>query len=70
MLYFWVKCAAIIPQSLEHGDKSQQLFDVTFCLSQTLDQTSQGNLDLERYIQDWSDLLLKHKHTEVCRKYS
>lgn len=68
--YFWGKCAAIIPKSLEHGAKSQQLFDVAFCLFRALDDAGKESLELERYIQDWSDLLLNHKHTEVSQRSS
>lgn len=67
MFYFWGKCAAIIPESLKHADKSQQFFDVTLCLFRAIDHVNRERLELDKFIQEWSDLLLKHIHTEVCR---
>ena len=70
VFHFWVKCAAIIPHSLEHGDNSQYFFEVALCLFRSVDHVSRENLDFQGYIQEWSDLLLKYKHTEVCPKVS
>ena len=68
MYQFWGKCATIIPQSLDHGENSQQFFEVALTLFRSIDHASQENLEFGRYIEEWSDLLLEYTHTEVCSK--
>lgn len=66
--YFWSTLVILIPRSLEHGITSQQFFEITLLVFRSIDDSIRENLDFAAYIQVWSDLLLRHKHEEVCRK--
>ncbi len=56
---------ALIPESLDHRETSQQFFDITLFVFRSVDENSRDELDFNKYIKDWSELLLRHKHDEV-----
>lgn len=68
MSYFWSTLVILIPQSLQHGKTCQQFFEIALIVFRTLDDGVREKLDFATYIQVWSDLLLRHKHIEVCQK--
>lgn len=66
--YFWSTLVTLIPRSLQHGESCQQFFEIALIVFRTIDDSVREKLDFAAYIQIWSDLLLRHKHVEVCRK--
>lgn len=68
MSYFWSTLVILIPQSLQHGKTCQQFFEIALIVFRTIDDDVREKLDFATYIQVWSDLLLRHKHVEVCRE--
>lgn len=66
--YFWSTLVILIPRSLQHGKTCQQFFEIALIVFRTIDDSVREKLDFAAYIQVWSDLLLSHKHVEVCRE--
>ncbi|KAG8531482.1 uncharacterized protein KY384_003111 [Bacidia gigantensis] len=54
-----------IPKTPEFCQNTQQFFDVTQALLELLGQERQQRLDSARYIQEWTMLLINHKHVEA-----
>lgn len=55
----------LIPESLNHRETAQQFFDIALFVFRSVDESSRDELDFNKYIKDWSNLLLRHKHDEV-----
>lgn len=68
--YFWSTLVILIPRSLQHGKTCQQFFEIALIVFRTIDDGVREKLDFAAYIQVWSDMLLRHKHVEVCRELS
>lgn len=66
ILYFWSNLLPLIPQSLQHGNTSEQFFETTLAVFRAIDDSGRESLNLTLYTQEWSNLLLRHKHEEVC----
>ena len=66
--YVWSNLVLLIPQSLQHEKTSQQFFEIALVVLRAIDSSGGKGLDLPTYIQDWSGLLLQHKHDEVCQR--
>lgn len=64
--YFWSTLVILIPRSLQHGKTCQQFFEIALIVFRTIDDGVREKLDFAAYIQVWSDMLLRHKHVEVC----
>ncbi|KAL9131097.1 MAG: hypothetical protein Q9217_000859 [Psora testacea] len=62
--FLWKCIDTVIPQSTSYGGNSEQFFDVASMLLGSLTQVEQESLDIARYVQEWSSLLLRHSHTE------
>ena len=56
----------MIPRTLECAEVSQQFFDIALVIFHCLDHMHRDNLELQKYAQEWSQLLFTHEHTEVC----
>lgn len=68
--YFWSTLVILIPRSLQHGKTCQQFFEIALIVFRAIDDGVREKLDFAAYIQVWSDMLLRHKHVEVCRELS
>ena len=64
--YLWENTAKVIPDCLQYRNTaSQQFFEVATLLFRSTGDAYYETLDVSRYINDWSELLLKHQHEEV-----
>ena len=68
MSYAWSNLVLLIPKSLQHENTSQQFFEIALVVLRAIDSSGGKDLDLPTYIQDWSSLLLQHKHDEVRQR--
>lgn len=57
----------LIPESLKHRETAQQFFDISLFVFRSVDENSRDELDFNKYIKVWSDLLLRHKPDEVSK---
>lgn len=55
----------LIPESVNHCETAQQFFDISLFVFRSIDEISRDELDLNKYIKVWSDLLLRHQPDEV-----
>ena len=55
----------LIPESVKHCETAQQFFDISLFVFRSIDEVSRDELDFNKYIKIWSDLLLRHKPNEV-----
>ncbi|KAL9102182.1 MAG: hypothetical protein Q9163_002630 [Psora crenata] len=62
--FLWKSVDSIIPQSTSYGENSEQFFDVASTLLGSLTKVEQESLNIAKYVQDWSSLLLSHHHSE------
>lgn len=67
MSYFWENLVLLIPETLKHGEISQQFFDITLFVFRSIDDTGREDINLEAYTERWSGLLLRHIHEEVSQ---
>ena len=65
ILYIWRSLAAILPQTLFHAERSQQIFEASNLVVRALEPSTRQNLNVQDYNRAWCALLLEHHHTEV-----
>lgn len=66
MSFFWDIISTLLPQAIDQQGQSQQLFELALSILRAMGPGLRVELDLAFYIGQWSDLLLKHRHEEVC----
>lgn len=66
--FFWDTVSSLLPQAIEQPGQSQQLFELALSILRAMGPGLRNDLDLASYIRQWSDLLLKHRHEEVCER--
>lgn len=65
--YLWKSVVAVIPSiSIEFGHLSIDFFEMAFVVLECMENSHRNTLDLAAYVQDWSRILLRHEHYEVC----
>lgn len=61
----WKSLSAILPQASEHVANSQEFFEVTIAVFQTVASLSPEDLIFGEYLSQWSEILLNYKTNEV-----
>lgn len=62
----WKSLSSILPQTGEYVTYSQEFFEVTIAVFQTVASLSPEDLIFGEYLRQWSEILLSHKTHEVC----
>ena len=70
LAYFWKALSKMVSYCLEHGERSQQFFELSQDVFMKLDSSDRDKLDLTSYIKNLSSLLLEHEHQEVQEAHS
>jgi ubiquitin carboxyl-terminal hydrolase 34 len=61
----WKSLSTILPQACEYVTYSQEFFEVTIAVFQTVASLSPGDLIFGEYLRQWSEILLNYKTLEV-----
>lgn len=62
----WKSLSSILPQAGEYVAYSQEFFEVTIAVFQTVASLSPGDLIFGEYLRQWSEILLSYQTHEVC----
>ena len=62
----WKSLSSILPQAAEYVSNSQEFFEVTISVFQTVGSLSPEDLIFGEYLRQWSEILLNYKTHEVC----
>jgi ubiquitin carboxyl-terminal hydrolase 34 len=63
--FFWKTFVSLIPVAARLGRQTEQFFGIALEIFRSVNEEAQAELPLESYLQDWSKLLLDHRHDEV-----
>jgi ubiquitin carboxyl-terminal hydrolase 34 len=63
-IHFWTIISIILPETIRHPTQSQQLFGIAEHVFRVKDEYDRTEELLKSSLEQWSDLLLSHKHQE------
>lgn len=55
----------LIPEAAQLDNHTEEFFGIALEVFRCVDEEAQEQLPLVSYVQDWSKLLLDHRHDEV-----